>query len=343
MRITIHARVESAAGAAPREVEIGAIERADDADPASGLGLLLREGHVVLAALQKVILDEQVGRLLERAARCSHCQQELPRKDSKGIVYRTAFGKVRLSSPRLYSRCAACVTSASSPGTWSPLAEVIPDRTHPQWRWLQCRYASVMSYQLARIFLRDAFPGGAALPSSSVKSTVRAVGDRLESETRSRIVTTANEVRELERPVAGELRLALQLDAGYLRGVPSESDTSWFAAVASKLHSSINKRTHAHAYEARSDPTQGMRQQAFLRSVGIGVQVPVAIVSDGGEDIHRACQMPSGTERVLDWFHIGMRFEHPANGRARPTRARSRVEGAAWRSRRWREVAALSR
>jgi len=92
MRITIHARVESVAGAAAREVEIGTIDRADDSDPASGLGLLLREAHALLAALQRVMLDEQIGRLLERASRCSHCQQPLPRKDSRGIVYRTAFG-----------------------------------------------------------------------------------------------------------------------------------------------------------------------------------------------------------------------------------------------------------
>jgi hypothetical protein len=160
MRITIHARIESADGTAAGDAEIGAINRADDFDPASGLGL------------QKVMLDEQVGRLLQRAASCSQCQQPFARKDSKAIVYRTALGKVRLSSPRLYSRCAGCGTSTSPRATWSPLAEAIPDRTHPQWRWLQCRYDSVMSYQLAQIFLRHAFPGGAALPSSSVKSTV---------------------------------------------------------------------------------------------------------------------------------------------------------------------------
>jgi hypothetical protein len=56
MRITIHARVEGVAGAAAREVESGAIDRADDSDPASGLGLLLREAHVLLAALQDVIM-----------------------------------------------------------------------------------------------------------------------------------------------------------------------------------------------------------------------------------------------------------------------------------------------
>jgi hypothetical protein len=55
---------------------------------------------------------------------------------------------------------------------------------------------------------------------------------------------------------------------------------------------------------------QGLRQQAFLASIGIGLNVPVTVLSHGGEDISHACQLPSAAERILDWFHIGMRFEH---------------------------------
>ena len=40
------------------------------------------------------------------------------------------------------------------------------------------------------------------------------------------------------------------------------------------------------------------------------MDVPVTVLSDGGEGISHACQLPAAAERVLDWFHIGMRFEH---------------------------------
>jgi hypothetical protein len=52
-----------------------------------------------------------------------------------------------------------------------------------------------------------------------------------------------------------------------------------------------------------------MRQQAFLQSVGVDRQSPVTVLSDGGDDISHACKLPAATARVLDWFHIGMRFE----------------------------------
>jgi hypothetical protein len=44
-----------------------------------------------------------------------------------------------------------------------------------------------MSYRLAQIFLRDAFPGGAALPTSSLKLNVLDVGLRVEHEAQLRI------------------------------------------------------------------------------------------------------------------------------------------------------------
>ena len=50
--------------------------------------------------------------------------------------------------------------------------------------------------------------------------------------------------------------------------------------------------------------------RAFLQSIGIDPEVPVTVLCDGGDDISFACKLPSATTRVLDWFHIGMRFQH---------------------------------
>ena len=98
----------------------------------------------------------------------------------------------------------------------------------------------------------------------------------------------------------------------------------------------VDPRTRLRHGGIRSDP--GERQQAFLRSIGIGVAVPVTVLSDGGEDVDCACRIPSGVERVLDWYHIGMRFEHLRNAvrglrGIDPTAKEQlghRVDGAKW-------------
>ena len=155
----------------------------------------MRETHALLKQLQTVVLDEQVDRFVGRSARCLACGAPLGIKDTKRLVYRTTFGKASLRSSRFYSHCSGCGFCWSDKATVSPLAHALPQRVHPQWSWLQCRYASVMSYRLAQVFLRDAFLGGSQLPSSSVKVNVREIGNR---------------------PLNGP-PVALQIDAGYIK------------------------------------------------------------------------------------------------------------------------------
>ncbi len=69
--------------------------------------------------------------------------------NSKTIMYRIAFGKVSCPSRRLYSRCSSYGSRAHAQATFSPLAIALAERTHPQWAWLQTRFASVMSYRSA--------------------------------------------------------------------------------------------------------------------------------------------------------------------------------------------------
>lgn len=223
--------------------------------------------------------------------------------------------------------------------TISPLAQALAERTHPQWTWLQCRYASVMSFRMAQIFLRDAFPAGKSLAVSSLKVNLRAVGSRLEGEAQAGVQRVASRLTPNLAAAPPLTAVALQIDAGYVRAIPRPDGARWIAAVASKVVIWPHKaRTHAHAYVTGYDPHQGLRQQAFLASIGIGMDVPVTVLSDGGEDIRHACQLPAAAERVLDWFHIGMRFEHllvslrGLRGAVADERAglERRAEGAKW-------------
>lgn len=173
MRITIHATIENAdASSAPQVVHIGEVTRDAGVDPASGLGLFVREANALLRQIQSVVLNEQADQFIRVAAGCLACGRHLGIKDTKSLVYRTVYGKTILRSPRFYSRCGGCGFVSEDGATVSPLAHALKDRTHPQWTWFQCRYASVMSYRLAKIFLRDAFPGGKDLPASSIKRNV---------------------------------------------------------------------------------------------------------------------------------------------------------------------------
>lgn len=122
MRITIQAVVDREDGRRPVIVELGAVERATDQHPSSGLGLFIRETHDILQRLQSVVLQEQIKLFLESATRCQGCGRRLATKTTRSLIYRTAFGKLKLGSPQLYSRCAHCGVSACAGSTFNPLA-----------------------------------------------------------------------------------------------------------------------------------------------------------------------------------------------------------------------------
>lgn len=105
-------------------------------------------------------------------------------------------------------------------------------------------------------------------------------------------------------PLTKPTTVALQIDAGYVRAAPRSDGAHWIAAVVSKPVVPQTPHTHAHAYVSGYNPQQGLRQQAFLASIGIGLNVPVTVLSDGGEDISHACQLPSAADRVLG-FALG--------------------------------------
>jgi len=91
----------------------------------------------------------QVGILLEGIGRHHSI------KSTKALIYRTAFGKAKRGSLQLYSRCAHCKLAAPAV-RHSPECTRAARAHHPQWAWLQCRYASVMSYRHAQIYQRRA-------------------------------------------------------------------------------------------------------------------------------------------------------------------------------------------
>jgi hypothetical protein len=336
MRITVEAKIERADGSR-QTVEISCLERAPDPAPRCGIGVLLSESRDLLGNLQRVVLREQADEIVAAARQCRRCSRRLAVKGSAGIVYRTAFGKVTLEAPRLYSRCSACGARVAASTSFSPLALALPERSHPQWVWLQTRYASVMSYRLARSFLATSFAGATDLPASSIRSSAQRIGARLEKEMQQRAEafwTLHHDDAAIDARAAVH---ALQIDAGYVRSIPQTEGANWISVIASKVVRPESLRTHAHAYAGGGSLWRGDRQEAFLASVGIGGDVPVVLLCDGGEDIG-VSRLGNRSLRILDWFHIGMRFKHlqlapkglPGVDDVERERLLRRAEGAKW-------------
>ena len=139
---------------------------------AGNLGFSLAEAKSLLANGQKTVINAQAA-MHAQNLKCAMCAESLRRNGRNTIVVRTLFGKVPIDSPRFY-RC-TCTSEASFRASFSPLAELLPERTVPELQYLQVKWAASMSYGLTLEILRDVFPIGDALGKEGIRNNVARV------------------------------------------------------------------------------------------------------------------------------------------------------------------------
>ena len=113
----------------------------EEHEPIAQLGLSLAEAKLLLRELQRQVLERQVAAFLGSRAACPACGRARGIKDYTSLRFRTLFGKLALTSPRLrHCRC-----EAHQQASFSPLLELLPERTAPELRYLESRWASLVS------------------------------------------------------------------------------------------------------------------------------------------------------------------------------------------------------
>src|SRR5208283_4030181 len=99
----------------------------------------------LLASVQEVVVAEQVRDCLVARVPCPGCGRPRRHKDARTITLRTLFGRLRLESPRWHH----CSCQPQEQKTFSPLAEILPERTTPELLYLEAKFAGLVSYGLS--------------------------------------------------------------------------------------------------------------------------------------------------------------------------------------------------
>jgi len=109
---------------------------------------------------------------------CSHCGHERSCKGRHHIVFRTPFGKLRLESPRLYH----CQCESDDRTSFSPLAELLQERSSPELLYLETKFAALVSYGLTVELLQEVLPIGQELSTTAIRQRVSQTAQRLDDE-----------------------------------------------------------------------------------------------------------------------------------------------------------------
>lgn len=280
--------------------EVGCLHR--DGLQLETLGLQLAESKQLLAAVQQLLVREQVVAYIKEARPCPSCGRRRPTKDNKQIVMRTLFGRFQLPSPRLYT----CTCQEQSRRSFSPLAQRLPERTTPEFKYLRAKWASLMSYGLTVDTLEEVLPVRDS--ATTVKRHTREVAERLEEDLAPEKETWLygmpmmwDQMPEPEPPVT------VGIDGGYVHAREGENRRAgWFEVIVGKSmpEAGANKRL-AFVHQHEEKPRRHL--VAALNSQGFSMRQSVTFLSDGGDTVrHLQAQVAPYSEHVLDWFHVTM-------------------------------------
>jgi hypothetical protein len=276
------------------------------------LGLTLEESKSILREIQRVVVEQQTAHCAAAHRHCSACGQPRRGRGSHTLTVRTVFGKITVPSPRL-QHC-NCQPHASK--SFSPLAELLTERTTPEMLFLETKWSSLMSYGLTAELLQEVLPMDSALHASTIREHVCSVAQRLENELGEEQWSFIEGCqRDWNKLPAPDGPLTVGIDGAYVRGRNKEGH---FEVIAGKSLLAFRREAAEEEQELSSkcfafvqtyDEKPKRRLFEVLRSQGLQLNQQVDFLSDGGEDVRNVqWYLNPEAEHLLDWFHVTMRL-----------------------------------
>jgi len=304
MNIKVQIVIESENGKPEVVQEVAQLKR--EALRVEEFGLTLSEAKAVLQGLQQTMAEQQSVEYLAQQACCAQCGKKRLHKGTHEIVYRTLFGKLHLKSPRLYH----CRCQQHAEQTFSPLAELLAERTAPELLYVESKFAALMSYGLTAEVLEHLLPIGRTVHASTVRNHVHEVAERMEAELgEEKVFFVEGCERDWSRLPQPDLPLTVELDGGFVHSSEqiSRSD-GWFGAITGKSMTAAGAAKR-FAFVTTYDEKPKRRVFELLKSQGMQPNQQVTFLSDGGDDVREVqFYLNPESEHWLDWFHITMRI-----------------------------------
>lgn len=282
-------------------LELACLER--ESDTLESLGITLAEAKSLLTRLQAQVVQQQLAAYLTTVKTCPECGHAFRHKDRHPIVFRTLFGNLKVQSPRWFQ----CSCQSHKTRTFTPLAALLTEHSSPERLYLETKWASLISFELATELLNDVLPTESNICATTVRNHLHRVAKHAEAglgeEQGSFITGCQQNWAALPRPPAP---LTVGIDGGYVR--------KW-----------DDKKTHFEVIAGKSIPDEGFgkcfglvqsydnkpKRRVFevLKGQGMQPNQQVTFFSDGGDTVRNLqCYLNPEAEHLLDWFHVTMRL-----------------------------------
>ena len=305
MRFIVQVRIEPDTHTTSDVIDIAVIER-DVLSPAT-LGLSIEEAKGLLAGVQTVVATEHCADALSNVEHCEDCGRRFAHKETRHLQVRSLYGTVTVPNPRWWT----CICAAGERATFTPLANLLPERFTPELGLVEAKLAAHMAFSAAGKLLGEMLPVGRVVHGNEARRHVHRIGARLDAELDAEdeyahMDGSGHALRALPKP---DMPIVVNIDGGY---VHSSNQTSrrdgWFQAVCGTV-TSHDVQVRRFGFVPNIDTRPRRRIRDTLIAQGLQANQLVTFLSDGAADLAGWTDRLNPTaEYVLDWFHIAMRF-----------------------------------
>jgi len=275
------------------------------------LGLTLAESKQLLSTLQRQLLQQQITTFLDTRLTCPDCGTPLKLKARGSRSFRTLFGTLKFSSPRLEH----CDCTRHKTSSFRPLSALLTESVAPEFLYMEAKWSSLVSYGMSLEALQDFLPLDLSLDVKTVRYDTLKVAKRLEAELgeeqASFIEGDPSKWDHLPLP-DGSFKVGI--DGGYVRHWLDKKHN--FEVIVGKSMRSFTEDEDDKApppkrlgFVQTLDTKPKRRLYEVLQSQGLQMNQEITFLSDGNDTL-RALQLemsPKATH-LLDWFHLTMKL-----------------------------------
>src|SRR5438874_12230546 len=141
------------------------------------LRLSLAEAKQLLSTIQQHLLQQQVNTFLDTHSTCPDCGTPLKLKARGSRSFRTLFGTLKFSSPRLEH----CDCTRHTTSSFRPLSALLTESVAPELLYMEAKWSSLVSYGMSLDALQDFLPLEVTLDVKTVRYDTLKVATRLEA------------------------------------------------------------------------------------------------------------------------------------------------------------------
>ena len=308
MRLIIEARLADGDNDTVEEGDgvLAVIERPDCC--LAELGLTFAEGRSLLAKVQAELISKQVQSWLSGQIHCRSCGAALNHKDSRSTVLRTVYGKVTVKSPRLWS-CACQRTARTPQHVVHPLSKDLLRRVTPELEYLQAKWAAHLPYRQAAALLKEVLPLDKGISSSGIRNRILDIGKQLDADIERDIAKLPQAVADAQVRESSHVA-AVSVDSAWLRNCDLGRGPGRHVNIVAGRATFTDGPPKLYAYVHREVTSAAARLDQFLSRNGVASDERVTVISDDAGEFAKTVegsQLARG--RILDWFHIAMKFQ----------------------------------